>query len=178
MWQVDLLFVQQDTPREIAIAGEGNATRVSVDVRRVLEKWPDAVFSLSILRADGAPYIAAVGMVPDNIGKVHYLLTPADVSLTGALRMEMDAVERDVRVISCQYTFWVLESMGDANPLLPPSPEVTWVDDVKQAAAIVDDRNHIDVTLKDVETVSGKLDSVGRFVQAVREVIDEGKWIW
>ncbi len=136
MWQVDLLFEQQrHNPQEIAIAGEGNATRVSVDVRQVLERWPGAVFSLSMLRADGVPYIAAAGMVPDNVGKVNYLLTPADVSLPGPLRLEMDAVEEDVRVISCQYTFWVLESMGEASPLPPPSPEVTWVEDVKAAAA-------------------------------------------
>jgi len=39
-------------------------------------------------------------------------------------------------------------------------------------------KNHIDVTLKDVETVSGKPDSVKNFVRAVREVIDEGDWVW
>jgi hypothetical protein len=37
-----------------------------------------------------------------------------------------------------------------------------------------ENKNHIDVTLKDVETVSGNLDSVKNFVKAVREVIDEG----
>ena len=41
-----------------------------------------------------------------------------------------------------------------------------------------ENKNHIDVTLKDVETVSGKLDSVKNFVKAVREVIDEGGWVW
>jgi len=39
-----------------------------------------------------------------------------------------------------------------------------------------ENKNHIDVTLKDVETVSGKIDSVKNFVRAVREVIDEGEW--
>jgi hypothetical protein len=39
-------------------------------------------------------------------------------------------------------------------------------------------KNHIDVTLKDVETVSGKPDSVRNFVRAVREVIDESAWTW
>ena len=39
-------------------------------------------------------------------------------------------------------------------------------------------RNHIDVTLKDVETVSGKPDSVRNFVRSVREVTGEGGWIW
>ena len=39
-------------------------------------------------------------------------------------------------------------------------------------------RNHIDVTLKDVETVSHKPDSVRQYVKAVREVIDEGDWVW
>ena len=38
-------------------------------------------------------------------------------------------------------------------------------------------KNHIDVTLKDVETVSGKLDYVKKFVRAIREVIDEGEGI-
>jgi len=37
-------------------------------------------------------------------------------------------------------------------------------------------RNHIDVTLKDVETISGKPESITNFVKAVREVIDEGEW--
>lgn len=41
-----------------------------------------------------------------------------------------------------------------------------------------ENKNHIDVTLKDVETVSGKLDSVKNFVKAVREVIDESEWAW
>jgi hypothetical protein len=39
-------------------------------------------------------------------------------------------------------------------------------------------KNYIDVTLKDVETVSGKPDSVKKFVKAVREVIGEGGWEW
>ena len=41
-----------------------------------------------------------------------------------------------------------------------------------------ENKNHIDVTLKDVETVSGKLDSVKNFVKAVRDVIEEGEWVW
>ncbi|MCL2813168.1 MAG: hypothetical protein FWD23_01065 [Oscillospiraceae bacterium] len=41
-----------------------------------------------------------------------------------------------------------------------------------------ENKNHIDVTLKDVETVSGNLDAVKNFVKAVREVIGEGKWMW
>ena len=41
-----------------------------------------------------------------------------------------------------------------------------------------ENKNHIDITLKDVETVSGKLDSVKNFVKAVREVIEEGEWVW
>ena len=41
-----------------------------------------------------------------------------------------------------------------------------------------ENKNHIDVTLKDVETVSGNLDSVKKFVEAVREVTDEGAWAW
>ena len=41
-----------------------------------------------------------------------------------------------------------------------------------------ENKNHIDVTLKDVETVSGKLDSVKNFVKSVREVIEEGEWVW
>ncbi|MCL2518005.1 MAG: hypothetical protein FWF15_05525 [Oscillospiraceae bacterium] len=41
-----------------------------------------------------------------------------------------------------------------------------------------ENKNHIDITLKDVETVSGKLDSVKNFVKAVREVIAEGEWLW
>jgi hypothetical protein len=41
-----------------------------------------------------------------------------------------------------------------------------------------ENKNHIDVTLKDVETVSGNPDSVKNFVKAVREVIDEGEWMW
>jgi len=39
-----------------------------------------------------------------------------------------------------------------------------------------ENKNHIDVTLKDVETVSDNPGSVKKFVEAVREVIDEGKW--
>lgn len=39
-------------------------------------------------------------------------------------------------------------------------------------------KNHIDVTLKDVQTVSGNLDAVPGFMRCVREVIDEGGWEW
>ena len=39
-------------------------------------------------------------------------------------------------------------------------------------------KNHIDVTLKDVETVSGNPNAVKNFVKAVRKVTDEGDWMW
>ena len=39
-------------------------------------------------------------------------------------------------------------------------------------------RNIIDITLKDVETISGNLDAVPGFVKCAREVIDEGCWLF
>lgn len=134
--EIRLVFGKMESELAVGYAGENIATRLAVQCRNVLTRWPGAVFTVSFRRGDGLLYDAHAALTPDAAGVIRYDLTAADMSAPGQMEMEVSARAGDARVISSSWRLLVEPSLyagGPGDPPLPPDP--AWTDAVRGYAA-------------------------------------------
>lgn len=105
--------------------GENRATRVTIDMSSVIQRYPDAIGSITVKQPDGKEYPAIVTQAD---GMLTWLITSADIGDkpgTGAAQITVRSADGTIKTAIA--TTRVAESLG--SPQTPaPEPVQAWVD--------------------------------------------------
>lgn len=105
--------------------GEHRATRVTIDMSSVIQRYPDAIGSITVKQPDGKEYPAIVTQAD---GMLTWLITSADIGDkpgTGAAQITVRSADGTIKTAIA--TTRVAESLG--SPQTPaPEPVQAWVD--------------------------------------------------
>lgn len=132
-------FGVQTATQVIGIDGEVQSAKLRINVARQMRSYPDATYAITIKRADGETYPAAIGLTPDSGGWVEYVLTTEDLALPGALQAEAQMRRNgEVVIKSTIWPFSVARSLAYTQPNPPPLiPH--WADEVlSKSDAVLD----------------------------------------
>lgn len=106
--------------------GENRATRVTVDLSSVIQRYPDAIGSITVKQPDGTEYPAVVTQAN---GMLTWIITSADIGNkpgTGAAQITVCSADGTI-IKTAIATTRVSESLG--SPQTPaPEPVQAWVD--------------------------------------------------
>lgn len=106
--------------------GENRATRVTIDMSSVIQRYPDAIGSITVKQPDGKEYPAIVTQAD---GMLTWLITSADIGdKAGSGQAQITIQDADGMTIKTEIaTTRVAESLG--SPQTPaPDPVQAWVD--------------------------------------------------
>ena len=112
--------------------GEGNARVVEIDVTEMREAYPDAAFSVVMMRSDsGVPILCDTAL---NGNVLAWAVTPVCTAVAGIHPFEIRAV-RDGMVAKSRTGYaLVAHGVGDYAGRDVPGPLETWVDMLQQMA--------------------------------------------
>ncbi|WP_418920113.1 hypothetical protein [Alistipes putredinis] len=106
--------------------GENRATRVTIDMSSVIQRYPDAIGSITVKQPDSKEYPA---VVTQTDGMLTWLITSADIGDkpgTGAAQITVRSADGTI-IKTAIATTRVAESLG--SPQTPaPDPVQAWVD--------------------------------------------------
>ncbi len=107
-------------------AGENRATRVTIDMSSVIQRYPDAIGSITVKQPDNNEYPA---VVTQTDGMLTWVITSADIGNkpgTGAAQITVRSADGTI-IKTAIATTRVAESLG--SPQTPaPEPVQAWVD--------------------------------------------------
>lgn len=106
--------------------GENRATQVTIDMSNVIQRYPDAIGSITVKQPNGKEYPA---VVTQTDGMLTWVITSADIGEkpgTGAAQITVRSADGTI-VKTAIATMRVSESLG--SPQTPaPEPVQAWVD--------------------------------------------------
>ena len=91
MREIDVVFGELLPPIPGGLTGEHLATVLFVDVRSVLDAWPDALFSIHAQLPDANVFEVATPAMADSDGFVRHALAGSLTELPGILRLMVRA---------------------------------------------------------------------------------------
>ena len=115
--------------------GENRATRVTIDMSSVIQRYPDAIGSITVKQPDGKEYPAVVTQAD---GMLTWLITRADIGDkpgTGAAQITVRSADGTI-IKTAIATTRVAESLGSPNTPAP-DPVKGWVANAEEILADV-----------------------------------------
>lgn len=108
--------------------GENLAKTIEIDVRTILEKWPDAIISLLVKRkGDTEPYFSDTYV---KGGILYWPITQTETAVVGEGKIEIHAVSGNVIAKSVTATMRVASSLTGSASTEPPDVHPSWIDDL------------------------------------------------